>query len=299
MAASRILITGDYWHKDFQSLIAEIDIAATMMTMDSVLAMAADPSTTENLSEFDLVAIVQSRQGQYDQTTIDAIVDRVGIIPVVMILGSWCEGELRSDKPIEGVKRVFWHQWQGRFAKFIDELENDGVSPWHAPSTTTDADHIQTVTVKSLRTKPEGNSLAIGVSAWNAESYQVLAEAMRSFGWQPRWIERSNRMDIAASMDAICIDAGSQPDKITERLQWLRKKSANVPMVLMMNFPRHQDVCELEKMGVTRVVSKPFELADLRAAVEASVAASPKSDSDTPNVPTPKMAQGKKTRSKS
>ena len=299
MAASRILITGDYWHKDFQSLIADIDITATMMTLDSVLTMAADPSTTENLSEFDLVAIAQSRQGQYDQTTIDALLDRVGITPVVMLLGSWCEGELRSDKPIEGAKRVFWHQWQGRFAKFIDELENDGVSSWHTPTTTTAADHIQTVTVKSLRPKAEGKSLVIGVSAWNAESYQALADAMKSFGWQPRWIERSNLMNMGASMDAICIDAGSQPDKIVQRLQWLKEKSAKVPTVLLMNFPRHQDVAELEKMGVTRVVSKPFELADLRAAIEASVEPSPKSDSKNPNVPTPKMAKGEKTKSKS
>ena len=302
MAASRILITGDYWHKDFQNLIAEIDVTATMMTLGSLLPEATDSSTDEGLSKFDLVTIAQSRQGQYDQATIDAIVERVGTTPVVMLLGSWCEGELRSDKPIEGVKRVYWHQWQGRFAEFIDELENEGVSAWHAPATTTDADHIQTITVKSLRAKTEEKSLAIGVSAWNAESYQVLADALKSFGWQPRWIERSNWINMAASLDAICIDAGSQPDKTAQRLQgfqWLKEKAANIPMVLTMNFPRHQDVAELEKIGVTRIVSKPFELADLRVAIEAAVAASSTSAGDSTNEPAPKMTGGKTTRSKS
>ena len=127
MASARILLSGDYWHADYRELIAHMNVPATLTPLDKIVAI--------DTQRFSLIIIAQSRSGQFDQAEIDAIVTQNPSTPVVMLLGSWCEGERRSDTPVEGVKRVFWHQWQGRFQSFCDQLEKDGISIWHSPAT--------------------------------------------------------------------------------------------------------------------------------------------------------------------
>ena len=113
--AIRILVTGDYWHSDFKDLIAGSLVSTTLVTIDKFLHLTGSepsgstPLVIEEEGTFDLVVIAQSRQGQFDQSLIDAVKAFAGTTPVVMMLGSWCEGELRSDQPAEGVTRVFWH----------------------------------------------------------------------------------------------------------------------------------------------------------------------------------------------
>ncbi len=271
--ATRILITGDYWHSDFKDLIAGCSVSTTLVTTDKLLApqneavsQSGSGKGVRALSEdaFDLVAIAQSRQGQFDQSLIDGVKAFAGTSPVVMLLGSWCEGEHRSDRPAEGVKRVFWHQWQGRFSTFVDQLAKEGITLWHGPNTETDADRVGTFLPGESYS---GNNLCVGISAWNVESYNVLSEAVKTFGWQTRWVERSSLASLAGAVNVICIDANALDEHLERRVAWLKEKVFEVPLVLTLNFPRHHEVADLQNMGITHVISKPFELNDLRVTI--------------------------------
>lgn len=280
--ATRILVTGDYWHSDFKDLIADCPVATTLVTIDKFLH---DPSSTlstlvDDDAGFDLVAIAQSRQGQFDQALIDAVKVFAGATPVVVMLGSWCEGEIRSDRPAEGVKRVFWHQWRGRFSTFVSHLADDGVTLWHGAETETDADRIVHTSARGSGTPSE--HLTIGVSAWNVETYDSLSAGIQSFGWKTRWVERSSLSNLAGAINAVCIDANSLDENLERRLTWLKEQVFDVPMVLALNFPRNNEVSELHNMGVSHVVSKPFELNDLRVAIEQAVEVKAKSGSAVP-----------------
>ena len=286
--ATRILVTGDYWHSDFKDLIGGCSISTTLVTVDKFLhlqdqdsTISSSPFATE--ATFDLVVIAQSRQGQFDQSLIDAVNAFAGATPVVMMLGSWCEGEIRSDRPAEGVKRVFWHQWRGRFSVFLDQLENDGVTHWHGPATETDADCIEAANSSSGNLSH--NHLTVGVSAWNVEAYDSISSAINSFGWKTRWVERSSLSSLAGAVNAVCIDADSLDENLERRITWLKERVFDVPMVLTLNFPRKNEVSDLRNMGVSHVVSKPFELNDLRIAISQSIESSTQS---TSSVPAPK-----------
>lgn len=287
--AAAILVTGDYWHSDFKDLIGAGPASTTLVTMDKFLHPAdADPSASALLAiggqdSFDLVVIAQSRQGQFDQSMIDAVKSFAGSTPVVMMLGSWCEGELRSDQPAEGVTRVFWHQWQGRFETFEKHLADSGVTLWHGPTTETDADRI--VASRALDSVSDSEHLCIGVSAWNVEAYDSLSAAIQSFGWKTRWVERTNLPSLAGAINAVCIDANSLDENLERRINWLKEQVLDAPLVLTLNFPRKDEVSRLRGMGVSHLVSKPFELNDLRAAISQSVEAVGES---THSVPSPK-----------
>ena len=267
---TRILVTGDYWHSDFKDLIGGGPASTTLITVDKFLHHSDPaPLAIEGEDTFDLVAIAQSRQGQFDQALIDAVKAFAGATPVVMMLGSWCEGEVRSDRPAEGVTRVFWHQWKGRFNKFMRHLENDGVTQWHGPETKTDADRIGAP--NRLDSKTPSENVCIGISAWNVEAYDSLSAAIQSFGWQTRWVERTNLSSLEGAINAICVDANSRDDNLERRILWLKEQVFEVPMVLSMNFPRNNETSKLRGVGVSHVVSKPFELNDLRDAIARSL----------------------------
>jgi len=286
---TRILLTGDYWHSDFKDLIAGGPASSTLVTLDKFLhyadpeSSASAPSAIGEEDTFDLVVIAQSRQGQFDQSLIDAVKAFAGATPVVMMLGSWCEGELRSDQPAEGVTRVFWHQWKGRFNTFTKHLADNGVTAWHGPETKTEADRI--ATTGALDSESNSEPFCIGISAWSVEAYDSMSVAIQSFGWKTRWVERTDLSSLEGAVNAICIDANSLDDSLERRILWLKDQVFDVPMVLSLNFPRNNEVSKLRSTGVSHVISKPFELNDLRVAICQSIEAGSKS---THAVPSPK-----------
>ena len=265
MASPRVLLSGDYWHADYRDLIARMTIAATLTPLDKI--------TTVDTQRFSLIIIAQSRSGQFDQAKIDAVVTKNPSTPVVMLLGSWCEGERRSDTPVEGVKRVFWHQWKGRFQSFCDQLSSQGISIWHSPATLSDADRVSEQKIGL------NQSHVIGVSALNEQTYESLAQGISAIGGKPKWVERISWANLAASISAICIDADSLSPTLEKRISWVKSQIKHVPLIVLMNFPRRQDVEELQRVGVSRIVSKPFELADLQSAIEAVIDVDRESDS--------------------
>lgn len=258
MASPRVLLSGDYWHADYRDLIARMSLPATLTPLDKL-----DPG---DVSRFSIVIIAQSRSNQFDQAIIDSILAQNPLTPVVMLLGSWCEGERRSDRPVEGVKRVLWHQWQGRFANFCQQMEADGITIWHSPATESDADRI-------LSMKNDGGlkeDLVIGISALNQPTYDALARGIEAIGGRPKWVERMSWINLAASVSAICIDGDSLDATLQRRIRWLQSKVDHAPLIALLNFPRRQEIEQLTQAGVADVVSKPFELADLKAAIDRS-----------------------------
>ena len=259
MASPRLLISGDYWHADFRDLLARMSVPATLTPLDQLEVI--------DTQRFNLIVIAQSRSNQFDQAEIDAIVAKSPLTPVVMLLGSWCEGERRSDQPFKGVKRVFWHQWQGRFDDFSNQMNQQGISPWHSPAIETDADRIKAAQSHlGLSNEP-----VIGVSALNQQTFDSLEQAIVALGGKPKWVERTSTINLSASATAICIDADSADDALERRIQWVKDQVAHVPLIVLMNFPRRQEIQQLENLGVASVISKPFELTDLQNAIETTI----------------------------
>lgn len=253
----RILLTGDYWHHEFQSVISNFDVPMTLVPIEKI----------ESVSDFkfDLIVIAQSRRDQFFAVDLEKIQVMFPFLPVVGLLGSWCEGETRSGAPIPGVKRVYWHQWEGRYERFVQQLAGTGITSWHAPRTASVADQI--VSDVPLR-HVSGTIEYVGISAWSRAQYEMLADAITQFGWQPRWIERGVwDAETSRTISAICIEADSWCTNLESRIRWVRSEIPQAPIVLLLNYPRAFELDEIHSAGVSEVVSKPFELSDLRLSI--------------------------------
>ena len=94
----QILISGDYWHEDFRDLFSRLEIPVTMVPtqqIDSVFDR-----------EFQLIVLAQSRRNQVSQSMVDYLRSKTPGVPIVVLLGSWCEGENRSGQPLLGVTQA-------------------------------------------------------------------------------------------------------------------------------------------------------------------------------------------------
>jgi hypothetical protein len=257
MAMHKVLVTGDFWHTDFQKIVSKFDVPVTLVPFDKV-----DTVLGQN---YDLVVLAQSRRDQFLEADVERLLTNFPSVPIVGLLGSWCEGESRSGRPFPGIIRIYWHQWEGRYSQFVEQLEKSGITSWHAPRTTTESDHVVAQTIRKDLSLGSG---IIGVSAWTRSEFDMLDDAIGSLGLWCRWVERSI-WDAASSatVSVMCVVADSWTAELEKRIRWLNSEIPDVPFVLLLNYPRQSDSESIEAAGVAAVVSKPFELQDLKAAI--------------------------------
>lgn len=261
MNESRVLISGDYWHAEFRDILAGFPNSVTLTQVDRLEAIS-DQS-------FDLIVLAQSRPDQIPADVVERIQTQHANTPVVALLGSWCEGGMRSDAPWPGVRRIYWHQWSGRFEQFSRNLSEAGIALWHHPLTATDADDAL-----SNLTEPENPSsdIVVAISAADQTQFDYLRDSLEPHGWRSYWVERaSSDTDAVDQVSALCIDANSFSDELHHRIVWLESLFANKPTTLLLNFPRTQDVEAASKRGIHEIVSKPFQPNDLKHAIEVSI----------------------------
>ncbi|MFK7769221.1 MAG: hypothetical protein AB8B55_18515 [Mariniblastus sp.] len=275
-----ILFTGDFWHTDFKSIISSIDVPLTLVPINKIDSVSD--------SKFDLIVIAQSRRDQFNSADVEKAQNNFSNTPIVSLLGSWCEGETRSGTPYPGLIRVYWHQWQGRYQKFVEQLAKEELTEWHAPVTSSIADRIGKAEglnpvvpsphfAHSRPTNAGGGLIrCVGISAWTNTQHEMLADAVNQFGWESRWVERGAWVaDREKLVSILVVDADSWSNALANRMNWLRSEFPTTRMVLLLNYPREDELESIYAAGVSAVVSKPFELQELKSAMERSVVGQP------------------------
>ena len=258
MERLRILVTGDYWNEEFREELAQIQWPLTMVPADKI------PSVVE--TPFDLAIIVQSHRDSSLQSTVDQLRGGSPSMPIVTLLGAWTEGETRSGEPLVGATRVYVHQWRSRFDRFVQQLSSGGVTGWHQPTTSNDADH--------LRLSPAittGRDFTVAIVANDRPSYESLADAVHSMGSAAIDVRPGEKIAAAEQGDMVfCIDANSMDERVEEQISAIGLIADRPAIVVLLSFPRQQDVRYLARLGVQQIVSKPYLVNDLGAALVAA-----------------------------
>lgn len=266
MNGIEVLVTGDFWHQEFSKLI-RMDCCSTTVQPIELACRELGHATTA-----DLVVIAQSRRGIVSQNQAEKIVERFPDRPVVSLLGSWCEGEERSGSPIPGTIRIYWHQWNGRVAGFLWALERNRLSSWQMPKICSLTDRIQQEAVANTcwtNAKPP-----IVISALTDDAFAMLADAVS--GEQQDCVRFELLDGSEAAMQepkVVLIDGNSLTANFHERVEEIRAAYPASPLIGLLNFPRLQEQQLARSANLASIVSKPFQLADLRAAIEEQVVA--------------------------
>ena len=262
----KILLVGDYWHSDFQTLIANVACATTLVPTEQL----SDEHLAD--SSFDLVALAAARRDQFSHAWVESLRGKLAPIPLIALLGTWCEGEQRSGEPWPGVPRVYWHQWQGRIDFFLHQISSGGISNWQLPATANQVDCVVSHSAENMFSSDE-RKLTVGISAISDMHHQMVADASLAFAAEPLWIERHQSDNFADEpLSVIVVDGDSWDQDLQARINWLRNDlKIDSPIVLLLNFPRPSDLPGLHYTGITEVVSKPFQLSDFELAIKRAV----------------------------
>ncbi|MEM9412926.1 MAG: hypothetical protein AAGA30_17575 [Planctomycetota bacterium] len=262
MNGFHVLMTGDYWHRDFFNVISKSPVSITLKTLDSL------SNAPQNNNRFDAVVVALSRRDRYSAVQLESLVHQFVNTPVIALCGSWCEGEMRSGDPVPGMIRVYWHQWAGRLDSYLEQLKTNVPHSWLLPKIANEADRVSVDS--STPIKLELSESTIGISATSEEGYQLLRTALDDRQRHSFWIEQEDSVSRHA-LAAICIEANSFDEAVKNRVRELRFSYPSTPVVLVMNFPRRADFEKAAEFGIHDIVSKPFQLKDLQFAIWRSV----------------------------
>ena len=249
MSTLHILVSGDYWHDDFRDQFSSIDCPATMVPLERI-ETAID-------RDYQLIVLAQSRRDQIPQATVDGLRAKLPDVPIVVLLGSWCEGANRSGNPLIGVNQVPWHQWDSRFEKFCTQIRDGVKSDWHLPLTASVSDRVRDFT-PAVNVVEELSGCRVLVSAQQRSTFESIADLLKFYQCTSRWAESLAHSQPTDEVDVLLVDGNTASEELVDRILELNSRCEDVPVIAMLNFPRKRDMGLLSEIGVEEVVSKPF-----------------------------------------
>jgi len=252
-----VLLAGDTAYGEFVDAVA-------WLNANCKLAIAADFEAGAALAQAEppvVIVLAVARPGQFPVAEVERIHNVAPLARLVVLLGSWCEGETRTGQPWAGVIRVYWHQWAHRApVEFARLLKPQQASGWKLPRTASNAERL-------LAAPPQPIPLSLRTAIWaeDAAAYAAVADAVRATGSTAVRVENASE---AADFDLLIFDA---PDFRADTQQLLKTfVQSTAPCIALMNFPRSHEVATAAPRCV---VSKPYLLTDLWSAMQTAAGA--------------------------
>jgi len=251
----QILLVGDTSRPEFREADTALEELAEVTRCTDVDAAIA--ALTEGLLGVHGIVFVQAFPDQFSTAAIDRLRRLAPLARLIAILGSWCEGEPRSGRPLPGVIRIYWHQASIRIRREFPRWFQAKGSLWQLPPTASDEEQLLASVAAPL---PEGKGL---VAIWTRrpEMHDLLADACCRIGYSTAWLHPRQPArvhgPVAAIYDGAALDLAGWAE--------LRQLSAAVspaPTLALLDAPRIQDVRLARTLGAS-VLAKPFRIDEL------------------------------------
>jgi len=207
--------------------------------------------------------ILQSYTGEHPASVLNRVRHNYPITPVILVLGSWCEGELRTGWPLTISHRIYWHDWTTQGENELFALSEGKFSLFALPPTCREEDILQEQAKHKAAPSP-----LIDQQCWiftcrslsrpDFEMGRMLQARMQFFGFTTSVIDWNNDPDWEKPPAVLLwnpglIDEGSLT-KIVEVLKELREKLPQTAILLQTNSPRIDEIRTLCENGADQVV---------------------------------------------
>jgi CheY-like chemotaxis protein len=250
-----ILLIGDLERREFRE--ARLAMAACGSVVKAAAVAAACAVLADEEQAFDLIVLATTYPGQFSSDAVERLRRISPLSRVVGLLGTWCEGEMRSGHPVPGAIRVYWHQWEQRL-EWESARWHDGVRcSWGLPATAGEEERVLALAESPF---PQRS----GLIAICSQEYAIgdwLCAACGKAGYTTKWFRPGAPLRDASPVAGI-FDASDQPQQYED----LRRFAAALdpaPVVALMGFPRVEDRDRALAAGAASVLSKPLLVQDL------------------------------------
>ncbi|MAT70906.1 MAG: hypothetical protein CMJ58_15430 [Planctomycetaceae bacterium] len=254
----------------------------------------------------ELLLLAQPRPGYFSEDEAAAVGRVAPLSRLVVVAGTWCEGELRTGRPLPGTLRMYWYQFEAWWRRGLAARTAGECPPWADPledpysvrplrrtaalaaaSTPTVAEQVFAAEVESDESAPSaasgGNCVAVDVCDY--ESFETLRIALRPYGWrciwQPRhrpevWDSHRARCGVDDPVPAAGIwDGGQLSSGEMGQLAAFSDRLAEcgAQVLVLLDFPRAEHVAAAASVGAWRVLGKPYLVDGVAGELAAAVAA--------------------------
>lgn len=247
------------WHTpQFSAALAEVQELQSCRKSTTIEEACELLAAVEIAPE--LILLAQPLPGAVRQRDVDRLQRLAPLARVVIVAGTWCEGELRTGLPPVGALRLYWYELAPWWYAAERRLAAGLASAWSAP-----LDHPQAGRYVASRS---ANELAVpspvAVHADDFSVYETLADALAVEGVEAIW----TRGTTTSSARAGIWDGGQLSDRELERLRRCCTQVAG-PVVAMLDFPRVEHIAQARAAGAVAVFAKPYVVDEVFAALAA------------------------------
>jgi hypothetical protein len=213
----------------------------------------------------EVIVIAQARPGEFSQGDVETMRRRWPLAGVVALLGSWCEGEIRTGRPWPGVHRIFWYEfpawWQQQLA-----LRSARLCPaWSRPI----FDAYRVAPQQTKLTPPNRRGVVV-IRAANRENAEAIGDTLRHYDYAVACVPPGKSTTVVRGATAGIWDGGQLDEGEANELSGFVVSLArdNVPVIALLDFPRIDRCASARQLGAAAVLGKPWINADLVATIE-------------------------------
>jgi len=245
---TRVLTIGPWQQREFAAAVADIPAARAWPTVTNI--RAACDLLTDSEQPPELIFLAQPPPGLYRQADIDHLQQLVPLARLVVVAGTWCEGELRTGTLPTGTIRLYWYElaswWQAALRR-----RSAGLCPlWSLP-----LDHPLAGRYSSeiLKPTPTPSESAILIDTADFAVYETLAAALSAYGLNCY----PSRGEPTSIVTAGIWDGGQLSKREVQRLtKFCRRVPGRV--IALLDFPRVEHIQQAQAAGATALVAKPY-----------------------------------------
>jgi hypothetical protein len=257
------LLLGDTERSEFSEARACLERwgeVAVFESIDRAASALADGTVVP-----EVIAVAQSFPGQFSQQAIDRLRRGAPLARIVGLMGSWCEGEMRTGTPWPAVVRTYWHQWSARCDRELSQFAEGGCGSWTLPATATEEERLL---VNAAQRWPPRAGLVV-ISTFSPVMAEWLSSVCRARGWATLW-QRAPATVTVKGATAALFDGSDLGRAEEEDLRRLAAALDPAPVIALLGFPRVDDCRRAQSAGAAVVLSKPLAINDLFWALDAT-----------------------------
>lgn len=274
-----VLLIGDGDRPEFAeataALRAECDLISAANAADALARCATDDRQPG------LIVLAQDRPGQFSAAAVDALRVRWPLARMQGLMGTWCEGEMRTGRPWPAVTRAYWHGWLAGWRRERERMRSGRLPSWALPVTAGDDERLLLAVEDGLPPRAD-RPTAIAVVAADAELAHWICDLCRTAGHQPLAISPplARIQGVAAGIWDGRLDLPGGCEQLAEFVEAI----GPAPVLALLGFPRVEDFERARAAGACGVLSKPLLgdalLAELARAIGT---ATPRAGTATPS----------------
>ncbi len=261
VSPTSVVLVGDWRECEFATSLQEIAQASEWPAV-AHLADAGD-FTHQSQHPPELFLVAQPMPGAFQQSEVNALQALAPLSRIVLVAGTWCEGELRTGTPLAGVIRLYWYElaswWQAAIRR-----RNAGLCPlWSMPLNSAHAG--RTSNVENLLSKREFDGCIL-IESSDYSVYETLAAALKVYQIDSAWAGHSRLASSDLGVGAGIWDGSQLSASELQRLQCFCQR-VHGPVLALLDFPRREHFDHVRKVGATRAFAKPYVVEELVAAL--------------------------------